>query len=169
MATAHQRNLLIRHGRAEDAPAVDLLSRAAFDPEFREAWSAQQIVRLLADPGAFMLLAEPLGRLAGFALVRTVAGEAELMLCAVAPGERRQGIARALVARAADEAAARGARRLFLEVRESNHAARAFYEGLGFVLVGVRPGYYRSVTGIPAAAMTLSRAIAGGNSLAATN
>jgi ribosomal protein S18 acetylase RimI-like enzyme len=30
----------------------------------------------------------------------------------------------------------------FLEVRESNIAARSLYEGLGFQAVGTRPGYY---------------------------
>jgi ribosomal-protein-alanine N-acetyltransferase len=159
MATAEQRSIVIRPGSAAHAETVDRLSSTAFDPGFREAWSAPQIVRLLADPGAFLLLAESGRVLVGFALVRTVAGEAELMLCAVARQERRQGIARLLVAQSVAEAAARSARRIFLEVRESNLGARAFYESLGFRLVGIRPHYYKSVTGEPVAAMTLSRAI----------
>jgi ribosomal-protein-alanine N-acetyltransferase len=159
MATARQRHVDVRLGQPADAQAVDLLSREAFDPGFREAWSAPQILRLLADPGAFLLLAEIDCNLIGFALVRTVVQEAELMLCAVAPSERRQGVAQLLVEQALAAAAARGARRLFLEVRESNSAARAFYKQQNFRLIGVRPGYYKSVTGEPVAAMTLSRGI----------
>src|ERR671917_341067 len=34
------------------------------------------------------------------------------------------------------------ARRVYLEVRPSNLAARALYDSLGFVQTGVRPGYY---------------------------
>jgi ribosomal-protein-alanine N-acetyltransferase len=38
--------------------------------------------------------------------------------------------------------AARGARMAFLEVRETNAAAVAFYRGLGFDPIGRRPAYY---------------------------
>ena len=36
-----------------------------------------------------------------------------------------------------------GVRALYLEVRESNSAARALYESLGFEQVGRRRGYYQ--------------------------
>ena len=36
----------------------------------------------------------------------------------------------------------RGMRRAFLEVRESNHEARALYTKCGFRAIGVRRGYY---------------------------
>ena len=41
-----------------------------------------------------------------------------------------------------DAAIAEGATRATLEVRRSNHAARALYEGLGFRVRGVRRDYY---------------------------
>jgi ribosomal-protein-alanine N-acetyltransferase len=40
------------------------------------------------------------------------------------------------------EAVAGGARSATLEVRESNRAARALYEALGFTVEGVRRNYY---------------------------
>ncbi len=159
MATARDALWQIAAGTAVDAPAVESLSAEAFDPAFREAWSAAQLVRGLDDPGTFLLLARAPGRpLMGFALTRAVVAESELLLCAVAPSSRRQGLAAALVEAAIAEARARGARRMVLEVRESNHPARRLYHRLGFLPVGTRPSYYKSVTGGAAAAITLSRA-----------
>ncbi len=62
-------------------------------------------------------------------------GEFELLNIAVAPSHRGRGHARALLAEMP-------AGRLFLEVRESNQAARALYESVGFRVTGKRKGYY---------------------------
>lgn len=50
---------------------------------------------------------------------------------AVAPGARRGGLARALMAAAEDWLRARGAPKIQLMVREDNHEAIGFYERLG--------------------------------------
>jgi ribosomal-protein-alanine N-acetyltransferase len=56
---------------------------------------------------------------------------------------RQQGIARRLLVGVLAEAVRAGARTATLEVRESNAAARALYEGLGFHVEGVRRDYYQ--------------------------
>ena len=67
----------------------------------------------------------------------------EILNLAVDPAKRRLGAGRALAQAALAEGAARGAARAFLEVRESNAAALAFYARLGFSVAGRRPDYYR--------------------------
>ncbi|MEO5823902.1 MAG: ribosomal protein S18-alanine N-acetyltransferase [Vicinamibacteraceae bacterium] len=62
---------------------------------------------------------------------------------AVEPGSRRGGVAGALLAFVLQSAAAEGASRATLEVRQSNEAARTLYERFGFVFAGVRTAYYR--------------------------
>lgn len=84
-------------------------------------------------------VAESGGGLAGFLVLRpTAGGEAEILNIAVDPASRRQGIAARLLASAAldrfDE--------VYLEVRESNSAARRLYAGFGFTESGIRPNYY---------------------------
>ena len=64
-------------------------------------------------------------------------GEFEILNLAVDPACRRQGIAKALL----DHQLARGGVH-FLEVRESNRAARKLYEYKGFVVIGTRRDYY---------------------------
>jgi ribosomal protein S18 acetylase RimI-like enzyme len=61
----------------------------------------------------------------------------EVMGIAVDPAQQRRGVGRLLIAAAAREASARGARRLRLRVLGPNTAARAFYESCGFKVEGV--------------------------------
>jgi ribosomal-protein-alanine N-acetyltransferase len=78
-------------------------------------------------------------RVAGFLVARMlVKGETELLNLAVAPEFRRQGVGRKLVESLLTESPGV----IYLEVRESNRAARKFYKHLGFQEVSSRFGYY---------------------------
>jgi len=80
-------------------------------------------------------------RIAGFLVSRRVAeGEREILNVAVHPDFRRMRVASELLR--AEIRRWPGAH--FLEVRESNSAARALYQGLGFEVAGSRPGYYEN-------------------------
>jgi ribosomal protein S18 acetylase RimI-like enzyme len=91
------------------------------------------------------------GEILGFLAWREVAeDEHEILNLATAPGHRRQGVARLLLESALSEFTGR----CFLEVRQSNSAARALYRQLGFVEAGRRPEYYKDPTE-PAIVMAL--------------
>jgi ribosomal-protein-alanine N-acetyltransferase len=79
----------------------------------------------------------------GFAAFHRVDDEAELRNVAVDPAHQRRGIARRLLAEGIREMREAGARRIFLEVRASNLAARALYASMGFTTGAVRKRYYR--------------------------
>ena len=106
-------------------------------------WSAQDIAQLQAA-GARVWVDVEDGELAGAVASREVAGEAEILNLAVGAAWRRRGIGRRLMQMAVEEAISRGVKRIFLEVRESNTGARAFYSGLGFAQEGRRREYYRN-------------------------
>ena len=89
------------------------------------------------DGLALLGVAEIENELAGFALYRVVAGEGELLNLAVHPSARRSGVGRALLLEMMPLA-----KIWHLEVRESNLAAIALYQSLGFVQVGRRASYY---------------------------
>ena len=62
-----------------------------------------------------------------------VADSAQIFTVGTVPHARREGVARRLVEAMLDEARRREATEVFLEVRVDNEAAKALYEGFGFV------------------------------------
>lgn len=129
---------------------------------FAPAWDVASIERLMAAPGSLTMIVDSdrTGGLAGFVMGRRVADEAEIMMLAVAPEERRRGIGRALVDTLATAVGADGALRLFLEVAVDNVEAIALYRRAGFNVVGQRAGYYHRSSGPAVDALTLARELA---------
>ncbi len=152
------RQILLRTGDARDVGIVDTLMSAAFDPRYGEAWTRNQCMGVLAMPGVRLTLALVDDVPAGFAMVRSVADEAELLLLAVDPVQRRRGIATALLRAVIAEAQAAGIADLHLEVRAGNPAV-GLYTAQGFAKVGERRGYYRGRTGQSFDAHTYRRAV----------
>lgn len=146
----------IEPGDIADVADVMLAMGDAFDPEFGEAWTEAQCAGILGLPGSWLLIARAGDDPAGFALLRSVAGEAELLLIAVRNRYRRQGIGQALLEQAAESALADGTETLHLEVREGNPAIHLYRQN-GFVQVGVRRAYYRGRTGKVFDALTFKR------------
>ena len=108
-------------------------------------WTREQFLDLFAHPAGLGWVATRAdGRVVGYAVGWVAADEAELADLAVSEESRNQGIGAVLVRSFAREAGLRGARRLYLEVRVSNHGAQRFYERLGFGVVGRRTAYYRN-------------------------
>ena len=93
--------------------------------------------------GVPFLVAVAGDEVAGYAIAHAAADEGEILNLGVAPARRRQGVGAELVRAMMDALRARGARAVYLEVRDSNAAARALYERLGFREVGRRSRYYR--------------------------
>ena len=133
-------------GRVSDADAVDSVMQAAFDPHYGEAWTRAQCVGILTMPGVWLTLAKAAGETVGFALVRAIMDEAELLLIAVDPAHRRRGVAGALMRSMLAECRGRGVKRIHLEVR-ANNPALALYTAHGFTKVGERRNYYRAKSG----------------------
>lgn len=139
--------------RATPADAARLAAIDAGSNPF--PWSAQAFRDSLAR-GVALLATGPGGEPDGFVLYGVVADECEILLVAVSPVARRRGIARSLLGEALREAGSAGARRCFLEVRESNAPAIALYSAAGFRIDARRKGYYRSADG-PEDALLMSR------------
>lgn len=157
MATVEQ-DVRIETGRFEDMDAVMAIMDSAFGRQFGEAWTRSQLAGILPMGGVSLLLAREPGTQAavGFSLVRTVADEAELLLLAVLPTHRRQGIGGRLLDHFLERARNDGIARVHLEVRDGNPAVE-MYQIAGFSPVGRRRNYYHAENGTRFDAITLAR------------
>ena len=127
---------VLRPMRAADLPVVMEIDAASLP----RPWSAALWREELGSPFGSYLVLEEGGEVVAHIGTKTVADELHVMTVAVHPRHRRRGYARAMISAAI--AARPGARRVHLEVRPGNTAARALYESMGFVETGLRPRYY---------------------------
>jgi len=138
----HKPAFVIRDFNAEEhaAEVAEILLEA------REAasWSGEALRETMLVPGVCALVSERGVAISGFVVGRRVLDEAEILNLAVKAGMRRQGEGRDLVGALLAEFSRAKVSRVFLEVRESNSGAIAFYTGLGFRAVGVRKDYYQA-------------------------
>lgn len=123
-----------------------LVMGQAFDPAFGEAWTLPQLAGIMMMPGTWLTIARLDAAPLGFALVRSVLDECELLLLAVDPAWRRRGIGEMLLRDSLNTARRRGITSMNLEVRAANNAVQ-LYEKAGFEYVHRRPGYYRGRDG----------------------
>ncbi|MBY0305057.1 MAG: ribosomal-protein-alanine acetyltransferase [Sphingomonas sp. 28-62-20] len=151
--------ITLRPGMPADIATIDRIMQRAFDPRFGEAWTRGQCLGILAMPGVWLTLAALNGDVAGFALARAIAGEAELLLLACLPEVRRRGVGGALLRSVINDAQDRNATKIYLEVRRGNEALD-LYRSSGFLKVGERLAYYRGTSGQLYDALTFERQLA---------
>jgi [ribosomal protein S18]-alanine N-acetyltransferase len=149
----------IRCADASDLASVMIIMADAFDPKFGEAWTAAQCESMLMLPGSALLLAHVDECPAAFALMRSFAGEAELLLIATRPAYQRRDIGKALIKHLLTDCLASQINLIHLEVRADNPAL-SFYIRTGFKQVGIRKNYYRGALGRQTDAITLNMRIA---------
>ena len=131
--------IVLRPARDADIDAVLAIEHTSFgDP-----WNRSAFADLVDDPRVAFLIADAGGEVRGYVVAWFVLDEGEIGNLAVAREARRGGIGALLLDGAI--AAVRGSDvdTLYLEVRDSNAAARALYASRGFVEVGRRREYYR--------------------------
>lgn len=121
----------VRTLRQEDAVLLAEIERDSFP---HPDWTPDEFLRYDC------LVAEVDGVVAGFLVSRLVfidTPEHEILNLAVTPVYRRLGVAKALLKTQIERGGSH-----YLEVRESNLAARQLYEAVGFSEIGRRPNYY---------------------------
>jgi [ribosomal protein S18]-alanine N-acetyltransferase len=128
----------LRSATLADVPAILAIERQSATAAH---WSADEYQRRV-DTG-FVLLGETAEGICGFVCARVVAGEWEIENVVVASELRRRGVGGELVRELLRQAEIAGGTAVWLEVRESNVAARGLYEKHGFRETGRRREYYK--------------------------
>jgi tRNA threonylcarbamoyladenosine biosynthesis protein TsaB len=98
-------------------------------------------------------------RVVAFSMTMYAPDVAHLLVIAVHPDSRRQGLATRLLAHCEQQARDRGLPALILEVRPSNHTALAFYKAHGFTQLAVRKDYYPAGHGLREDALVMQKVV----------
>jgi len=132
----------IRHASAADIPDLMALEKRAATAAH---WSKKQYETAFSDelPYRVVLILEEEAGVQAFIAGRALDKEWEIENIVVAAGARRRGFGTRLLEEFIDWARDRGADTVFLEVRESNLAARRLYERWDFVEIGRRKRYHQ--------------------------
>jgi ribosomal-protein-alanine acetyltransferase len=151
----HERTVRVRAAEAADLPRlVEIASHSATAAQWNQIeylklfapkqLEAERQVDSHAQPQLrIVLVVEQDGNVVGFIVGLQAADEWEIENIAVTGAARRCGLASRLVGELLDHVRSRGGKTVFLEVRESNRAARSLYEKWAFVEVGRRRSYYQ--------------------------
>jgi len=135
---------IIRPLSKDDIDAVCVIENASFS----NPWSRRMFLSELKHSGFYfsrVVEDQASGQLVGYNFFWIVPeDEVQIANIAIHPDHRRQGIAQLLINDAINEGKNMKVSSVSLEVRESNHPARTFYEKLGFQQVGQRPNYYKN-------------------------
>lgn len=146
--------LHVEPARAADAETIARLHAEGFYC----GWSREEFAAYIAGEGTPVYIAcDSKRRIAGFAMLRHIGEEVELITIAVDRKWRKKGVGLMLMRALFGALLMSPAKRMLLEVAADNPAALRLYDKLGFTRVGERKGYYPRPDGTPATAIVMSR------------
>ncbi len=123
-----------------------------------EAWTEAMLLGELAEQPRtrYYVVLERDGKIVGYGGLSAAADEGDIQTIGVRAAHQGAGLGAELLTELLAEAARRGCRAVFLEVRADNGPAQRLYEKFGFVRIGVRKRYYQP-SGVDAIVMRRDR------------
>ncbi len=151
-------SLIIRRMTSADLPQVIEIDSSSFSLPWPGSSFKYELERNNVSRCWVAEISDPSGekRIVAMAVVWLIVDEVHIATIAVHPEFRLMKIGQKLLAHLLESASREGARYAFLEVRETNLAARRLYQKFGFTEAGKRPRYY-SDTQEDAVLMNLER------------
>ncbi len=134
--------LHIEEAQFDDAKILAKLHQG----EFYRSWTEVEFASMLRDNKNYLCLIACDGKrkIAGFAIIRIINDESELLTIIVSKKWRKKGIGSALISAIIDYLTMFAVTKFFLEVAPDNKRAINLYRKFAFIEVGERKSYYRA-------------------------
>jgi ribosomal-protein-alanine N-acetyltransferase len=139
------RLLTVRFATRDDAAGIAQMSRDQIEQGLSWSWTEERVAAAIANRDTNVIVAGSSGTLTGFGIMTYRDESAHLQLFAVATAQRRHGVGSAMLEWLETVAREAGVRRIRLECRRSNEAARNFYGEHGYHELAIARRYYRGV------------------------
>ena len=135
----------IRLAVLADAADIARMSRDNIEQGLPWSWTPARVSRSIQDPNTNVVVVGNPGALDAFGIMFYAEEDAHLLLFAVRESKRRAGIGSAVLQWLETAARAAGAKRVRVEVRRDNVAARTFYNEHGYHERVIKPRMYSAV------------------------
>ncbi|MBI5275712.1 MAG: GNAT family N-acetyltransferase [Burkholderiales bacterium] len=132
----------IRLATLSDAADIARMSRETIEFGLPWTWRPERIARAIRRTDTNVVVVRDAGLLLGFGVMSYLEDDAHLLLFAVDPARRREGIGTAILGWLEDVARAAGAKRIRLETRRESVDARCFYSEMGYHELVIKRGMY---------------------------
>ena len=135
----------VRLATLADADSIAAMSRDYIEHGLAWRWNVERIAHAINEPDINVAVSGNTGSVAGLGIMSHAEEEAHLLLFAVRRSSQRRGVGSAILTWLEAVARCAGAPRIFVEARESNRAARSFYEAHGYQVFLHKPAMYGGV------------------------
>jgi len=108
----------------------------------RNPWSQEQIKESFQNKNNLVIGVFNQDELIGYCFILIAQTEAEILNIAIDINFQRKGLGEILLKECFERLKSQQAKNLFLEVRESNHAAKNLDSKMGFKTIAIRKNYY---------------------------
>jgi ribosomal-protein-alanine N-acetyltransferase len=137
------RDLTIRFATRSDAADIAAMSRDEIERGLSWSWTESRVAHAIAHTETNVVVVGAPHALTGFGIMSYPGDDAHLLLFAVRANQRRRGVGSAMLEWLEQVARDADARRIRVECRRSNDAARNFYGEHGYHELAIARGYYR--------------------------
>lgn len=113
--------------------------------DFDDFWNSETLKNELKNNNSYYIVAKINNNIVGFAGIKTVLDEADIMNIVTKKDSRNSGIGSVLFSSIISYAKSNNIKKLTLEVNENNHSAIHLYEKFGFIKIAERKKYYNGI------------------------
>lgn len=138
-------DITVRLATRADATDIAAMSRDYIEHGLPWSWTANRVAGAIRDRDTNVAVVGKRGAIAAFGIMSYLNDEAHLLLLAVRRSSQRRGIGSAIVIWLEEVARTAGAKRILVECRKDNSAARDFYCEHGFHELHLVTGMYRGI------------------------
>jgi ribosomal-protein-alanine N-acetyltransferase len=124
--------IAVRLATLADAADIAAMSRDYIERGLGWSWTEERVARAIKHSETNVAVVGERGALVAFGIMSYPDDDAHLLLFAVRPAHRRKGVGSALLGWLEEVARSAGAKRIRVETRRENVAARNFYGEQGY-------------------------------------
>ena len=138
-------NVTVRLARVSDAGHIATMSRDYIEQGLPWTWTEGRVAAAIDDPDTNLVVVGERGGTIGFGMMSYPNDDAHLLLFAVRGEHQRRGVGSAILRWLEEAARTAGAKRIRVECRRDNTAARNFYCEHGYTELEITAKFYRGL------------------------